>query len=55
MLFRSRRPGVGRFPATRVPAAGLPGLRVSKGDTPRKAYLRGALPKLPVNPIDSGC
>ncbi len=51
----AQRPGVGRFPLTRVPAASLPGLAVSKATTPKKAYLPGASPKLPINPIDSGC
>jgi hypothetical protein len=51
----SKRPRVGQFPATRVPAASLPGLRVSRADTPKKAFLAGALPKLPVNSIDNGC
>ena len=49
------RPGVGQFPLTRVPPASLPGLRVSEAETPAKAYIPGASPKLPVNPIDSGC
>ena len=51
----AQRPGVGRFPLTRVPAASLPGLAVSKATTPKKAYLPGASPKLPINPIEQGC
>ena len=51
----SNRPSVGRYPLTRVPAARLPGLQVSKATTPAKALVAGVLPKLPINPIDQGC
>ena len=51
----SRHPRVGRFPSTRVPAAGLPGLQVSRASTPEQAHLTGALAKLPVNALDDGC
>jgi hypothetical protein len=51
----TNRPGVGRYPLTRVPAAHLPGVLVSKATTPAKAYAAGPLPKQPLNPIDQGC
>lgn len=51
----TNRPSVGRYPMTRVPAARLPGLKVSTSATPAKAFVPGALSKLPINSIENGC
>jgi hypothetical protein len=49
------KPSVGQFPFAKVPPISLPGLITSKGVTPKSAYVPGALPGTPINPIDNGC
>jgi hypothetical protein len=49
------KPSVGQFPFVKVAPISLPGLSTSKGVTPSSAYVRGALPGTPINPIDLGC